>query len=181
MQRTDMRLTIYTDYTLRVMMFLAVKHLSGELSRIDEIAAAYDISRSHLTKIVQELGHSGMVETLRGRAGGMRLTRPPGQISVGEIVRLAEKDFAVVACHDPDAAGVCAIQPACNLNRALKRATDAFLRELDCTTLEEAITTPDAAAALLGIGFGAGTGVVTVTRPRGGTGRSARPTGSRSS
>ncbi|MBN9427242.1 MAG: Rrf2 family transcriptional regulator [Burkholderiales bacterium] len=175
-----MRLTIYTDYTLRVMMFLAVKHLSGELSRIDEIADAYAISRSHLTKIVQELGHSGMVETLRGRAGGMRLTRSPRQISIGEIVRLAEKDFAVVACHASDAAGVCAIQPACNLNRALKRATDAFLHELDRTTLEEAVTTPDAAAALLGIDTGAGTGLVSVARSRGSAGRAARQAGPRS-
>ena len=168
-----MRLTIYTDYTLRVMMFLAVKHLSGELSRIDEIADAYAISRSHLMKIVQELGHSGMVET-------MRLIRSTRQISIGEIVRLAEKDFAVVACHASDAAGVCAIQPACNLNRALKRATDAFLHELDRTTLEEAVTTPDAAAALLGIDTGAGTGLVSVARSRGSAGRAARQAGPRS-
>lgn len=146
-----MRLTVYTDYTLRVMMFLAIKHRSGELSRIDDIAQAYAISRSHLTKIVHELGHSGLVVTVRGRSGGMQLARPPEQITVGEIVRLAEKDFAVVACHDPDTLDICTIQPACNLQRVLRRAMAAFMRELDGLTLAEAITAPAAAASLLGL------------------------------
>ncbi|MGD9942905.1 MAG: Rrf2 family transcriptional regulator [Burkholderiaceae bacterium] len=146
-----MRLTLYTDYALRVMMFLAVRHASGALSRIDEIAQAYGISRSHLTKIVHELGQSGMVETLRGRAGGLRLSRPPEAITIGEIVRLAEKDFAVVSCHDPTAGVPCAIEPACHLRGALARATEAFLRELDRTTLAQSVTTPAAAAVLLGI------------------------------
>lgn len=146
-----MRLTVYTDYTLRVMMFLAIRHRTGELSRIDEIAHAYNISRSHLTKIVHELGHSGLVETVRGRSGGMQLAKPPSAITIGEIVRLAEKDFAVVACHDPDSPDICTIQPACNLQRALRRAMEAFMRELDALTLAQAITAPVAAASLLGI------------------------------
>lgn len=146
-----MRLTVYTDYTLRVMMFLAARHRAGALSRIDEIAAAYHISRSHLTKIVHELGQSGLVETVRGRSGGMRLSKAPSEIKVGDIVRLAEKDFAVVACHDAHSTDICTIQPACTLKRALWRAMEAFMRELDALTLEEAITTPAEAAALLGI------------------------------
>ena len=146
-----MRLTIYTDYTLRVMMFLAIQHRSGALSRIDDIARAYAISRSHLSKIVHELGHSGLVITVRGRSGGMQLARPPEQITVGEIVRLAEKDFAVVACHDPDTTDICVIQPACNLQRVLRRAMAAFMLELDGLTLAEAITAPSAAASLLGL------------------------------
>lgn len=165
-----MRLTVYTDYTLRVMMFLAIKHRSGELSRIDDIAQAYAISRSHLTKIVHELGHSGLVVTVRGRSGGMQLARPPEQITVGEIVRLAEKDFAVVACHDPDTTDICAIQPACNLQRVLRRAMAAFMRELDGLTLAEAITAPSAAASLLGLAT-----EVPVTMPRKGSGRVKTP------
>ncbi|MBI5926725.1 MAG: Rrf2 family transcriptional regulator [Aquabacterium sp.] len=146
-----MRLTVYTDYTLRVMMFLAIRHRTGELSRIDDIAQAYNISRSHLTKIVHELGHSGLVDTVRGRSGGMQLAKPPSAITIGEIVRLAEKDFAVVACHDPDSPDICTIQPACNLQRTLRRAMEAFMRELDALTLAQAITAPVAAASLLGI------------------------------
>lgn len=146
-----MRLTVYTDYTLRVMMYLALRHRSGTLARIDDIAQAYHISRSHLTKIVQELGHSGLVETVRGRSGGMQLARSPAEISIGEIVRMAEKDFAVVACHDPTNTELCAIQPACHLQRVLRRAMEAFMRELDTLTLEQAVTAPAAAAQLLGL------------------------------
>lgn len=146
-----MRLTVYTDYTLRVMMYLALRHRAGSLSRIDEIADAYQISRAHLTKIVHELAQHGMVETVRGRSGGMRLAQPPSSIRIGDIVRMAEKDFSVVACHDERNTVPCAIQPACHLKQALGRAMEAFMRELDGLTLEEAITTPAEAASLLGI------------------------------
>src|SRR5512139_1979197 len=94
-----MRLTLYTDYTLRVMMYLAVKYADGGTATIDEIASGYAISRSNLTKIVNELSQQGFIETIRGRAGGMRLARPPAEISIGALVRLAEKDFSVVECH----------------------------------------------------------------------------------
>jgi len=146
-----MRLTVYTDYTLRVMMYLAVKYRSGGSATIDEIAQAYDISRSHLTKIVNELSQMGFIETMRGRSGGTRLARPPSQISVGELVRMAEKDFAVVACHDSSTPHNCAIFQACNLKRGLARAMDAFMMELDRMTLEDAIGAPSVAASLLGV------------------------------
>ncbi|HVY79700.1 MAG TPA: Rrf2 family transcriptional regulator [Steroidobacteraceae bacterium] len=147
-----MRLTLYTDYTLRVMMYLAVKSRDGATTTIDEIADAYAISRSNLTKIVNELAQNGFIETIRGRAGGMRLARPPGEISVGTLVRLAEKDFGIVACHSVAADVNCAILPTCNLRNGLKRAVDAFLRELDKMTLADAIISPSVAASLLQIG-----------------------------
>jgi Rrf2 family transcriptional regulator, nitric oxide-sensitive transcriptional repressor len=146
------RLTVYTDYTLRVMMYLAVAWPSGRVATIDEMAGAYDISRSHLTKIVHELGLNGFIVTTRGRAGGARLARPPDEVSIGDIVRMAEEDFSVVACHDNAVEHGCRIFPACNLKRGLARAVDAFMAELDAMTLQDAITVPTVAASLLGMG-----------------------------
>lgn len=146
-----MRLTVYTDYTLRVMMYLAVAWPTGRIATIDEIAGAYDISRNHLTKIVHELGLNGFIATTRGRAGGAMLARVPNEISIGDIVRMAEKDFAVVACHDTAVPHGCRIFAACNLKRVLARAVDAFMAELDAMTLQDAITVPTVAASLLGM------------------------------
>jgi Rrf2 family nitric oxide-sensitive transcriptional repressor len=146
-----MRLTVYTDYTLRVMMYLAVSYPRGGVVTIMEIARAYDISRSHLMKIVNELSQNGFVEAVRGRSGGVRLARPPSEISVGQLVRMAEKDFAVVPCHDEGTTTHCAILPACNLKRGMRRAIDAFLRELDAMSLAETIVAPSTAASLLRI------------------------------
>jgi Rrf2 family transcriptional regulator, nitric oxide-sensitive transcriptional repressor len=146
-----MRLTVYTDYTLRVMMYLAVSYPRGGVVTILEIARAYGISRSHLMKIVNELSQNGFVAAVRGRSGGVRLARPPGEISVGQLVRMAEKDFAVVPCHEEGTESHCAILPACNLKRAMRRATDAFIHELDKMSLAETIAAPSAAASLLRI------------------------------
>lgn len=146
-----MHLTLYTDYTLRVMMYLAVKHIDSGTATIDDIADAYAISRSNITKIVNELAQHGFIETIRGRAGGTRLARPPGEISIGALVRLAEKDFGVVECHAAESEVNCAIMPTCNLRIALKRAVGAFLRELDKMTLADAIVAPNVAASLLHI------------------------------
>jgi Rrf2 family transcriptional regulator, nitric oxide-sensitive transcriptional repressor len=146
-----MRLTVYTDYTLRVMIYLSLKYQGGEVATIDEMAQAYGISRSHLTKIVNELSQSGFIETLRGRAGGARLARAPGRISLGEVVRMAEKDFAVVQCQDMALEADCAVFRACNLKRGLRRAVDAFMQELDKMTFEDAVSAPAMAASLLGM------------------------------
>jgi len=168
-----MRLTVYTDYTLRVMMYLALKYPDRGVATINDIATAYGISRNHLTKIIHELSQVGLIETARGRAGGARLARPPEQISVGEIVRVAEKDFAVVRCHDMSVAHDCAIFPACNLRRRLHRAVDAFLHELDTMTLREAIAAPTVAATVLGMAGRRELVPVAVSRPRRGTSRRA--------
>ena len=146
-----MRLTVYTDYTLRVMMYLALKYPSGDVATIDEISQAYKISRNHLMKIIHELSQVGLIETTRGRAGGARLAREPKEISVGEIVRVAEKDFSVVRCHDKTVAHDCAIFPACDIKRRFYRAVEAFLQELDTMTLREAISAPAVAASASGV------------------------------
>jgi Rrf2 family nitric oxide-sensitive transcriptional repressor len=141
------RLTVYTDYMLRVLMYLSLRYKSGEVATIDEMATAYGISRSHLTKIVNELAQRGVIETVRGRSGGARLARDPSRISIGEIVRLAEKDFAIVECHDADNEPSCVIYQACTLKRGLRRAVDAFMRELDGMTLADTVT-PHVAGSL---------------------------------
>lgn len=146
-----MHLTLYTDYTLRVMMYLAVKYESGEVATIHEMAQAYGISRNHLTKIVNELAQNGFIETTRGRSGGARLARRPSEISVGSLVRMAEKDFAIVQCHTTSRDANCVILPACNLRNGLRRAADAFLHELDKMTLADSIIAPSVAASILNI------------------------------
>ena len=146
-----MRLTVYTDYTLRVMIYLTLKYQGGEVATIDEMARAYNISRNHLMKIVNELSQSGFIETTRGRAGGARLARAPARISLGEVVRMAEKDFYVVQCQDLGMESDCAVFQACNLKRALHRAVDAFMQELDKVTFDEAVGSPTVAASMLGM------------------------------
>lgn len=147
-----MRLTMYTDYALRVLIYLTLKYESGEKSTIPEIAQAYGISRNHLMKIVHELSQRGIIETARGRSGGAWLARPPNAISVGDIVRIAEPDFFLVECHEEGKEDNCAVWPACNLKRGFRRALDAFMQELDALTMEDAVSAPTVAAALLEMG-----------------------------
>jgi len=146
-----MRLTTYTDYTLRVAMYLTLKYDSGDLVTIDQIASAYGISHNHLTKIVHEMRGQGLIDTTRGRSGGMRLARAPGAITIGEIVRWAEDDFALVECHTSGQDSSCVIFKACNLQRGFRKALDAFMRELDAMTLLDAVSSPRAAKGFLGI------------------------------
>ena len=149
-----MRLTVYTDYTLRVLMYLALKHKSGDKTTIQEMADAYGISRNHLMKVVHELSQRAFVLTSQGRSGGMWLARSPDSISVGEVVRFTEPDFAIVECHVEGQESNCAVWEACNLKRAFRRALDAFLQELDKITMADAVTKPSVAAALLNIDSG---------------------------
>lgn len=129
-----MRLTDYTDYTLRVLIYCASN--PDRLVTIGEMAEAYAISRNHLMKIVHELGRQGVLETVRGRRGGLRLLRPPSEITVGEIVRKAEGDFAMVECFDRRT-NTCRLTPHCTFKRVLSRALEAYFAVLDKVTLED--------------------------------------------
>lgn len=131
-----MRLTVYTDYSLRMLMFLAVKE--DGLATIGDIAASYDISRNHLMKVAHQLGVAGYVETVRGRSGGLRLARPAAEIRLGDVVRHAEPDMALVPCFKPVEAP-CAITPCCMLRRALERAGAAFINVLDGYSLADLV------------------------------------------
>ncbi len=129
-----MRLTTYTDYALRVLMYLG---LSGErLATIQEIAEQYGISKNHLMKLVHELGRLGYVETVRGKNGGLRLARRPDEITVGEIVRQMEPDMALVECLQTTEPG-CRIVTDCVLRPALEDALERFLETLDGYTLAD--------------------------------------------
>lgn len=144
-----MRLTVYSDYALRLMMYLGL-HTNG-LATIDDIAEAYGISKAHLMKITHELGKKGLIETIRGRQGGMRLAREASSIGVGEIVRACEPDFALVPCMGTDTGIVCVVQPACVLKRALASAAAAFLDVLDGYTLKDLVGPSVALRELLDI------------------------------
>ena len=140
-----MRLTTYTDYTLRVLIQLAVR--PGDLTTTAEIADSYGISENHLTKVVHKLGVAGYIETVRGRNGGIRLLKRPGDINIGEIVRRAEPDFDLVPCFAESSA--CPIEPACVLKDALAEARDAFLAALERYTLADLVAPRRKLAALL--------------------------------
>jgi Rrf2 family nitric oxide-sensitive transcriptional repressor len=141
-----MRLTVYTDYSLRVLMYVALH--PERRPTISEIASSYGISRSHIMKVVHELGVAGYIQTVRGQNGGMRLARPAGEIVLGEVVRRTEPDMALVPCFHPVDAP-CVIAPACKLRRALQQARSAFLAVLDDYTLADLAENRDSLAALL--------------------------------
>ena len=129
-----MRLTTYTDYALRLLMYVAVK--DDELATISEVADGYGISKNHLMKVAHQLGLAGFVETVRGRSGGLRLAKPAAAIGLGDVVRVTEQDMSLVPCFDP-ADKSCAIGACCGLRRALGAASAAFLAVLDDYTLAD--------------------------------------------
>lgn len=142
-----MRLTAYTDYTLRTLMYLAVN--PDRYATIAEIARSYHISENHLMKIVHQLGVAGDIETIRGRNGGIRLGKPAGDINLGTVVRRTEPDMDLVACFED--AQTCAIGGACVLRTALHQALRAFLAVLDRYTLADLTAPRQRLAGLLGI------------------------------
>lgn len=129
-----MRLTTYTDYALRVLMYLGLR--GHDLSTIQEIAEQYGISRNHLMKLVHVLGRLGYVETVRGKKGGLRLARRPDEIRVGEIIRRLEPDMALVECFRSTDVQ-CRIVKSCILQDALGEALGSFLETLDRYTLSD--------------------------------------------
>ena len=131
-----MQLTRYSDYSLRVLMYLAVR--PDSLATIEEISEAYGISRAHLMKVVHELGRAGLLETVRGRGGGIQLARAPEAISIGAVVRQTEDKLALVECFEP-ATSQCRIESACGLRGVLEEALDAFLGTLDRYTLADLV------------------------------------------
>lgn len=128
-----MRLTSYTDYALRTLIYLAT-HREG-LATIQDIADFHGIAKNHLTKVVHQLGQIGVIETVRGRSGGLRLGREPKDINIGEVVRATETDFFMAECFD-GAKSSCAFTADCALKDVLNDATRAYLKVLDGATLE---------------------------------------------
>ncbi len=127
-----MRLNQRTDLALRALIHLSAVY--PEMAAVSDMAQALGVSAHHLMKSVQDLRRAGFVESARGHAGGHRLCRPPRQIRVGEVVRALEPMALVECFRDADA---CVLTPGCALASALRRASEAFLAELDSVSLRE--------------------------------------------
>ena len=127
-----MHITRYTDYSLRVLIYVALK--GNDICTIREIAESYNISKNHLMKVVQELNTKGYLQAVRGKNGGLRLNSKPEEINIGKLVRDTEEDFALVECFN---GGECNITPACRLKGVLGKALQAFFAVLDEYTLAD--------------------------------------------
>lgn len=155
-----MRLTTYSDYALRCLIYLATQEDKEKLMNIQDIADVYDISKNHLTKIVHQLATLGYIESVRGRNGGIRLAKAPETINIGKVIRQTESDFSIVDCFTPiTEKGVialpksgkspeerlsikkqmelCKISPVCKLKHVFYEATQNFLSVLDRYTLAD--------------------------------------------
>ncbi len=127
-----MRLSEYTDYTLRVLMYCAAHR--DRLVTIGELAEAHGLSKNHLMKVVNDLARQGLLETTRGRGGGLRLLAEPERIRIGDVVRSTETDFRLVECFDP-ATNACSLSPRCRLKHLFDGALAAWFAALDGATL----------------------------------------------
>lgn len=130
-----MRLTLHTDFALRVLIQVGVN--DGKLTTIKDIAQTFHISKAHLMKVVNDLSQKGYLDTVRGRNGGIRLMRKPEEINIGRVVRDTENQLDVIGCLEHK--GYCPIQRVCVLRGVLSDATDAFLAVLDAHTLADLI------------------------------------------
>lgn len=130
-----MRLTLMTDYALRVLMHAAKQ--PDRLCTIAEVAGAHGISQAHLMKVTHRLALGGWLETVRGKGGGLRLARAPQAINLGAVVRDIEPDFALVECHGVGSR--CVLTGRCGLAGVLDEALAAFLRHLDAHTLADVL------------------------------------------
>lgn len=145
-----MRLTLHSDFALRVLIQVALNEAGadgGRLTTIDEIAESFDVSRNHLTKVVNDLSQKGYLDTVRGRRGGMRLKRAPRDINIGQVVRDTEDNLCVVGCLERR--GYCRIERVCVLRGMLHDATEAFLAVFDAHTLADLIKPQRSLASLL--------------------------------
>ena len=126
-----MKLTLFTDYSIRVLLYLAAR--PDRRCSISEIAQAYRISQNHLMKVVNDLARSGYIDSVRGRGGGIRLGKQPKEINLGALIRHTEEGFDLVDCPS------CVIAPACGMTSVLREAVSAFLDVLDSYSLADLV------------------------------------------
>ncbi len=143
-----MRLTRQTNYAVRMLMYCAAD--SESLSRIPDIAKAYSVSELFLFKILQPLAKAGIMETVRGRNGGVRLARPANEITLLDVVKTTEDNFAMAECFENDASE-CPLVDSCGLNSALRRALNAFFEVLSEYTIDDLVKARPDINALLGL------------------------------
>ena len=129
-----MRLSEYTDYTLRVLMYCA-RHRQRRVT-IGELADQHGLSKGHLMKVVNDLARQGLIETTRGRGGGLRLLKEPGAIRIGDVVRASETDFRLVECFDAST-NACTLSPSCHLKHLFEAALRSYFQTLDGATLAD--------------------------------------------
>lgn len=129
-----MRLAEFTDYTLRVLMYCAAH--PEERITISALAEGYGISKNHLMKVVNDLARQGLLETTRGRGGGLRLLKDPASIRIGDVVQASETDFRMAECFDAGT-NQCALAPRCGLKQLLESALQAYLDTLNDATLAD--------------------------------------------
>ncbi|MCZ8179948.1 MAG: iron-responsive transcriptional regulator RirA [Rhizobium sp.] len=144
-----MRLTKQTNYAVRMLMYCAAN--SDQLSRIPEIAKAYGVSELFLFKILQPLNKAGLVETVRGRNGGVRLGRAADKITLFDVVKVTEDSFAMAECFEDDGDVECPLIDSCGLNSALRKALNAFFDVLSEYTIDDLVKTRPQINFLLGI------------------------------
>jgi Rrf2 family nitric oxide-sensitive transcriptional repressor len=135
-----MRLSEYTDYTLRVLMSCAAQR-EGLLT-IAALAAQHGVSKNHLMKVVNDLARRGLLETTRGRGGGLRLLAAPETIRIGDVLRATETDFRLVECFD-QATNACQLTPDCRLKHLFHGALASYFAVLDGATLADMVAPPD--------------------------------------
>ena len=131
-----MRLAEYTDYALRVLMYCANR--PRQLVTISELADYHGLSRNHLMKIVTDLGRQGVLETTRGRGGGLRLLKDPAELRIGDVVRASETDFRLVECFDSRTSR-CTLDATCRLKGVFNSALRAYFAELDAFTVADLV------------------------------------------
>ena len=158
-----MRLAEYTDYTLRVLMYCAAR--PQQLVTISELAERHELSRNHLMKIVTDLGRQGVLETTRGRGGGLRLLKDPSKIRIGDVVRASETDFRLVEGFDP-ATSQCTLTPSCRLKGLFNAALGAYFKELDGMTLADIVVPASTPASGRALSLRGRAGGVPVAAPR---------------
>lgn len=146
-----MRLTKQTNYAFRILMYCAAN--PSRLSRVADIAKSYGVSEPFLFKILQPLNEGGLIETMRGRNGGLRLARDASEISLLEVVRLTEDSFSMAECFENDAS-VCPLVDSCRLSAALREALNAFFAVLAKYSIDDLARPRGDIGNLLGIDFG---------------------------
>ena len=145
-EATTMQLTLYTDYSLRVLIYLGIR--PGENATISEIADSYGISRNHLVKVVHNLAGHGFIHTTRGKGGGLRLARPPEEIGLGEVIRHTEGGFDLVECMKEEG-NTCPIHEVCRLKGVVREALAAFTAVWDRYTLADILGNGDRLTEIL--------------------------------
>lgn len=139
MPGASMRLTQFSDFSLRILMYAAMRE--GRLITIEETAALYGISRTHLMKVTNLLTRHGFLKSVRGRSGGLMLARAPAQIGLGDVIRATEPDFAMVECFSTD--GRCLVTPSCRLKGIVGESLAAFLAVFDRHSLADLVLRPE--------------------------------------